>query len=262
MTRNRRAFTLMELLVAVALAALLVSVLAVLFFRTTSTVVAGEARMTVTEDGRHAVDQIALDLENMGGTAGLAQRFHATDGPGAAALPDGAEAHDAIAFVTSTPVPDGSGGRVTASMLVEYFLAPETDPELSVVGGVANGVRSGRVLQALKRRVWRVKTAAGLGAVKGSLPLSVAAATAAGLELVEESTLHQYVMSMNVELFENPAWRELHAAGSPLLAALPIGDVVTDPALPRKVRLSLRVIEGAGENCERLFQRECWVPAE
>lgn len=262
MKRNLRAFTLMELLVAVALAALLVSVLAVLFFRTTSTVIAGEARMAVAEDGRHALDQVAIDLENMGGTAGLAQRFHATDGAGAAALPDGDEAHDAIAFVTSTTIPDGAGSRITTSMLVEYFLAAESDPELSMAGGATNAIRSGRTLKALKRRVWRVTTAAALGAVKGSLPLVVASATAAGLQLVEENTLHQYVMSMNVELFENPAWRELHAAGSALVAALPIGDVTTDPVLPRKVRVTLRVIEGSGENCERLFQRECWVPAE
>ncbi|MEK7467394.1 MAG: prepilin-type N-terminal cleavage/methylation domain-containing protein [Planctomycetota bacterium] len=262
MKSNRRGFTLIELLVSVALASLLVTVLAVLFFRTTSTVVAGEARMAVSEDGRHALDQVASDLENMHPSTSAAQRFHASDGPGDATLPDGSEAKDALAMVTSTMVPDGAGGRVLATVLSEYFLAAETDPELSIAGGTANAIRSGRPLKALKRRTWRITKDAALGVVKGALPLNLSAATAAGLELIEENTLHQFVMSMNVELFENPAWRELHATGSALIAALPIGDVAGEPVLPRKVRISLRVIEGSGENCERLFQRECWVPAE
>jgi len=262
MKLHRRGFTLIELLVSVALSILLVSVLAVLFFRTTSTVVAGEARMAVSEDGRHAVDQVAIDLENMRPSSGGGQRFHATDGPGDAALPDGSQAMDAMAMVTSAMVPDGAGGRTLSTVLVEYFLAPETDPELSVAGGATNAIRSGRPLRAMKRRLWKVPTDSMLAIVKGTLPLSVSAATLAGLCLIEESTLHQFVMSMNFELFENPDWRELHAAGSALTSALPIGDVAGDPVLPRKVRLSLRVIEGSGENCERLFQRECWIPAE
>jgi prepilin-type N-terminal cleavage/methylation domain-containing protein len=262
MTRNRHGFTLIELLVSVALAAILVGVLATLFFRTTSTVVAGEARMAVSEDGRHAMDQVAIDIENMQPSKNGGQRFHATDGPGDATLPDGSQANDALAMVTSATVPDGAGGRVLATVLVEYFLAPETDPELSIAGGTSTAIRSGRALKAMKRRVWRVTKDSALDTVKGALPLNLATATSAGLALIEEGTLHQYVMSMNIELFENPGWRELHAGGSALISALPIGDVAGEPSLPRKIRVSLRVIEGSGENCERLFQRECWVPAE
>lgn len=262
MKRNRSAFTLVELLVAVALAVLLVSVMAVLFFRTTSTVMAGEARIVVSQDGRNALDRLALDLENCIPTSTQSQRFHATDGPGDAELPDGSEARDALAMVSLTTVPDGAGGRTTTQAVVEYFLADEADAELAIAGGVTSGVRSGRPLKALRRRVWRTGSASSLGAVKGALPMNAGAATSAGLVLVDESVLHQFVMSMNVEVFEAGKWRELHDTGSATIAALPIGDGAGDPGMPRKVRLTLRVVEGAGENCERLFQRECWIPAE
>ena len=42
---------------------------------------------------------------------------------------------------------------------------------------------------------------------------------------------------------------------------MPLGDAVgVEPVTPRKMRISLRVIEGAGERQERLIEREVWVP--
>ncbi|MCE9584290.1 MAG: type II secretion system GspH family protein [Planctomycetes bacterium] len=263
MKRTSRGFTLIELLVAVSLAAVLVTVLAILFARTTSTVMAGEARMAVAEDGRHALDQVAIDLDGAIPSSAGSQRFIVVDGPGSAVPgPDVSEAQDALALVTSTTVPDGAGGRVTTMALVELYLQPESDTELSIAGANPNAIRSGRPMKALHRRVWRIAKDTGLAAVKAPIPMNTAVATAAGLQLVSDDVLHQYVMSMNLEIFEGGKWLEVHDKGSILLKAMPIGDVSGDPGMPRKLRVSMRVIEGSGESCERLFQREMWIPAE
>jgi hypothetical protein len=42
---------------------------------------------------------------------------------------------------------------------------------------------------------------------------------------------------------------------------MPVGDaLLTDPRFPRRFRITMRVIEGAAERQERIFQREIWCP--
>lgn len=259
MKKSSRGFTLVELLVAIALAAMLILVMSVLFARTTSTVIAAEARMAVAEDGRHALDQVAIDLDGAFPAEGGFQRFLVVDGPGSAVPgPDVTEAQDALAVVTSATVADGAGGRTTIMALVELYLSPESDFEMSNT----KAIRSGHPLKALHRRIWRIGKSSSLSAVKGPIPMDTAAATAAGLVLVSDEVLHQFVMSLNLEIFEKGNWYEIHDKASTVLAAMPIGDVVGDPAMPRKLRVTMRVIEGAVESCERLLQREILIPAQ
>lgn len=265
--RARGGFTLIELLVSVALSVLMITVMVGLFFRSTDTVMAGEARMAVAANARIALDAIAQDLGNANPTEPGRQRLMMTDGfDTAGADRDIAGAHDSLAFMTSATAPV-SGTRSLKTVLVEYFLAPEPDSEIGTAGSEANAVRSGREMRVLKRRLWDVTKDSAwtlLAGLKDGVPLDVAAATGAGMVLLEEGDLCHYVLSMNLEVFANDVYWQLHDGGAnPWPAAvLPVGDSPSDPGLPRKFRVTLRVIEGAAERTERCHQREIWLPVE
>ncbi|MBI2919966.1 MAG: type II secretion system protein [Planctomycetes bacterium] len=265
--RARGGFTLIELLVSVALAVLLITVMVGLFFRSTDTVLAGEARMAVAANARVALDAVSQDLDNGAPTEPGRQRFMLTDGFDTLGPDrDISGAHDSLAFMTTATAPAG-GTRSLKTVLVEYFLAPEPDPEIGAAGTEANGVRSGRELRVLKRRLWDVTKDSAWSLLAGladGAPLDVAAATGAGMVLLEEGDLCHYVLSMNIEVFANETYWQIHDGGAnPYAAAvLPVGDSPSDPGLPRKIRLTLRVIEGAAERTERCHQREIWLPVE
>jgi type II secretory pathway pseudopilin PulG len=265
---NRRAgdgFALMELLVAVALSVMLMTVLAVVFVRSADTVLAGEARIDVAQNARFALDHIANDLMNARGAATAGGRWTVTDGKDSAGPDrDIAGAHDSLTFMTTAVVPAG-GERSIATVLVEYFLADGPDHDLGAAGPSAAGARSGRTLRTLNRRLWRIdkdSALALLGGLKDGRPLDIAAATAAGLTLLEEAGLSHFVLSMNIEVFVNGEFLQVHDSANGLAGSLPLGDTAGDPGIPRKLRVTLRVVEGASEWMERCHQREVWIPGE
>jgi len=264
--RPNAAFTLIELLTAVALSVLLVTSLTVLFFRSTEIITIGEARMSVYENGRSSLDIIAADFANAIPSASGQQHSNFVDGGDSTGTDrDFRGAHDALGLLTvaSGPV---SGERRVGTYFVEYALAPEPDQELGG-GPTSVSVRSGREMRVLLRRLWLVKSStawAALAGAAGGKPLDIAAATSAGFTLIEESPLCHYVTSMNVEVFADGVYYQLHDGGAnPYPASMmPLGDDPSDPGMPRKIRVTLRVLDGAAERAERCLMREIWIPLE
>ena len=224
----------------------------------------------------------------------------AAGGVAAGSNTDGAMDTIGIMTVATVPPTPGGLTREVRTVYVEYFLAPDEDAETSANGtGSTIALRSSRQIFVLKRRVWAVIGNTGLvklttqlkGAVSVPLfgtaypivppyvPQVAGFGSAPDLVLLEEGDLCHWVVSFNVEVYwdDTPTdpsqpgrWDELSApAPNPYLKAImPVGDVVppqpvgvvVDPTIPRKFRLTMRVIEGAAERQERIFQREVWAP--
>lgn len=267
MKRRDSGFTLIELLVACGLSVMLVTVVCVLFFRSTDVVLTAEARIAVTANARAAMDLIESDLKNAWPTAAGEQRFHALDaGDSAGSDHDVRGAKDYISFVTSAAVPVTGGQRMTKRVFVEWYLADESDFEPGAAGPLTASVRSGRPMRAWMRRTWDAKDSKALGVLLAGLssgPVSPGAAAAAGLTLIEEAPVCHFVASMNLEFCGSDAYHQVHEAGTnPWPAtAMPIGDL-SGEGMPRRVRVTLRLIEGSAERVERVMQREIWMPVE
>jgi len=195
-----------------------------------------------------------------------------------------------------TTCPTGSGATATRELktvYVEYFLTNDDDAETSFTGkGYTRAQRSQRRIFVLKRRVWALPTlitslqiqqnsavpifSTPLSSPSG--PLTVTSnmvppgPSPATMVLIEDADLCHWIVSFNVEVYNynaaaapgptNPKYYELNEAGNPYVkAVMPLGDLPgMEPVIPRKMRISLRVIEGAAERQERLMQREVWVP--
>jgi hypothetical protein len=116
------------------------------------------------------------------------------------------------------------------------------------------------------RRTWDSKDTAALATLLSGLtlgPIPPGAATGAGLTLIEESPVCHFVASINLELCSTSGYFEVHAAGSNPWpkAAMPLGNAPGE-TMPRRVRVTLRLLEGAAERTERVMQREIWLPVE
>ncbi|MCC6741043.1 MAG: type II secretion system protein [Planctomycetia bacterium] len=206
-------------------------------------------------------------------------------------------AADYIGLVTVTTCPAGSGVSATRELktvYAEYFLTNDDDAETSFSGrGNTTGQRSQRRIFVLKRRLWSLPTLIttlqiqqisaipilttplsnmATGPLVTTNTLTPPGPSPATMTLIEDADLCHWVVSFNLEVYHynaaaapgpsNPKYYELNEAGSPYtVAVMPLGDLPgSEPVVPRKIRLSLRVIEGAGERQERLIQREVWVP--
>lgn len=195
----------------------------------------------------------------------------------------------------SAPSGSGAPGRSLRTVYVEYLLARDHDGESTMSGpGTLSSLRSRRPIFVLKRRVWALPNSLSVldSAQAGGLPIFApypagltAPATIAlpgpvgsTMPLLEEADLCHWVVSFNVELFVYdpskspiPAFHELDDPAHPYTASvMPLGDgkpyqpqpfppamkVEPEPEAPRKFRITLRVIEGAGERQERIVQRE------
>lgn len=206
-------------------------------------------------------------------------------------------AADYIGMVTVTTCPTGSGATATRELktvYAEYFLTNDDDAETSFTGrGSTRSGRSQRRIFVLKRRLWALPTLITTLQIQQisaipilTTPLSNAATgplvttnnltppgpSPATMTLIEDADLCHWIVSFNLEVYHynaaaalgptNPKFYELTEAGSPYTpAVMPLGDLPgSEPVLPRKIRITLRVIEGAAERQERMMQREVWVP--
>jgi prepilin-type N-terminal cleavage/methylation domain-containing protein len=205
-------------------------------------------------------------------------------------------AADYVGVVTVTTCPAGSGATATRELktvYAEYFLTNDDDAETSLTGkGYTKAQRSQRRIFVLKRRLWALPTLITTLQIQqiSSIPILSAPLTSptgpltvtsnltppgpspATMTLVEDADLCHWIVSFNVEVYHydatkppsptNPKYYELSESGNPYVkAVMPLGDLPgSEPVVPRKMRISLRVIEGAAERQERLIQREVWVP--
>ncbi|NUN47333.1 MAG: type II secretion system protein [Candidatus Brocadiae bacterium] len=293
MRRTSSGFTLMELLVAVGLMVILMTAVVLIFYRSTDVMKINTARITIYENARQAVDTLAGDLQNSVPFDGGQQRMwfqNFVRPAGTAPVGDNVDgARDYVGMVTVATAP-ALGTRELRTVYSEYYLRNDDDAETNFTGaGYTSAQRSQRQIFVLVRRMWAIPASVGGSdplktAQMAGVPLSVpsyAATTAPpvlappftfmSMPLIEEGDLCHWVMSFNIEACydasptdpTNPAtYMELDGAGNPYLSSvMPLGDALaTDPRIPRKFRITIRVIEGAGERQERTFQREVWCP--
>lgn len=205
-------------------------------------------------------------------------------------------AADYVGVVTVTTCPAGSGATATRELktvYAEYFLTNDDDAETSFTGkGYTKAQRSQRRIFVLKRRLWALPTLITTLQIQqiSAIPILSTPLTSptgpltvtnnmtppgpspATMTLIEDADLCHWIVSFNIECYHyiaasapgplNPKYYELNESGNPYVAAvMPLGDLPgSEPVIPRKLRMSLRVIEGAAERQERLLQREVWLP--
>lgn len=294
--KKNAGFTLMELLVAVGLMVILMTAIVLIFHRSTDVMKIQDARINIYENARAALDTIANDMQNsIPAVSGGVQRMYIDNynRPIAAPAPAGSNmdgACDYVGMVTVTTCAAGSGASATRELktvYVEYFLTNDDDAETSFSGkGYKKGQRSQRNIFVLKRRIWQLPpliTTLQILQISGvpinapmPSPLSVTSTLVpgvyGGMTLLEEADLCHWIVSFNIEVYQynaaaapgptNPKFFELDEPGNPYVkAVMPLGKAVgSEPVVPRKLRFSMRVIEGAAERQERLLQREVWMP--
>lgn len=292
--RRNIGFTLIELLVAVGLMVILMTAIVMIFYRATDVMKINDARITIYENARSAVDLLANDIQNALPIDGGQQRLWMENfnRPAVGVVPVGNNTDgslDYIGMVTVATAPAGVGAtsRELRTVYVEYYMMNDDDSETSFTGaGYTTTQRSQRNIYVMKRRLWSITTAAALTKLttqqKTTIPLFTPMPSPAALVpgsgsapdflLIEEGDLCHWVLSFNLE----PYWDDTPAdpngpgkysemdEGSPMpyqKAIMPVGDTLPgDPAFPRKIRVTMRVSEGAGERQERVFQRDVWVP--
>lgn len=292
--RKNAGFTLMELLVAVGLMVILMTAIVMIFYRSTDVMKIQDARINIYGNARAALDILGSDIQNALPLDGGQQRLWIEDfkRPALGVVPMGNNTDGAIDYigmitVATAPAGAGSTSRELRTVYVEYFMMNDEDPETSFTGaGYTEAQRSQRQIFVLKRRLWTISTAGALTKLttqqKSTIPLftpmptptslATGAGSAPDFLLIEEGDLCHWVLSFNIEAYwdDTPAdpngpgkYSELDE-GAPMpfqKAIMPVGDIIPgDPAFPRKFRVTMRVIEGAGERQERVFQRDIWAP--
>jgi prepilin-type N-terminal cleavage/methylation domain-containing protein len=267
MTRKRSGFTLIELLVAVGLGVILMSACAMIFYTSTEVFNTSQARMTIYANARASLDWLGRDIAGCLPKAGNLQRFILLDGI------SGTQSKDEIVFSSTTSV----NGALQA-VQVWYHLMPEDDPELLTDNNI-KGVRTGRPIYRLVREI----NALPVGAANRGVTLANSTAD-----------LCHYVVGFNIEVFDGvyaktsaspnpqddpPKFYQLNSASTryksvgtdiwsaALPAPYPLGygtdwtnTPADEPRIPIKLRITMRIIEGAGERQERLLVREFWIP--
>lgn len=307
MKRNA-GFTLMELLVAVGLMVVLMTVIVTIFFRATDVMKINDARINIYENARSGMDILENDIKNAIPVSGGQQRLYIDDytRPAGSVAPAGTNvdgAADYIGMVTVTTVPVVVTAvplvvtRELKTVYIEYFLTIDDDAETSFTGkGFTEAQRSKRSIFVLKRRVWELPAAvatlqaqqvAGVPLFNAMpAPLTVSSMmvppgpSPGTMKLIEDGDLCHWIVSFNIECLNydrskvpsatNPAFLDLTVAPNAYVKAkMPLGGLGIPlpgtPAgsvanVPGKLRITLRVIESAGERQERLIEREIWVP--
>ncbi|MCE9584299.1 MAG: type II secretion system GspH family protein, partial [Planctomycetes bacterium] len=285
--KKNSGFTLIELLVAVGLMVILMTAIVLIFYRATDVMKINDARINIYENARSAMDILENDIKNSVPVVGGQQRMYIADynRPVAGIVPAGTNADgaaDYIGLVTVTTTPAGAGATATRELktvYVEYFLTTDDDAETSFTGkGYTTSQRSARKIFVLKRRIWALPTlittlqtqqTVGVpifNAMPGPLVVTSSllppGPSPATMTLIEDGDLCHWIVSFNIECLNynpaaapgptNPKYYELTESGNVYVkGVMPLGDAVgVEPVTPRKMRISLRVIDGAGERQE------------
>ncbi len=248
---RRDGFTLIELLIAMILTVLVLAALALIFNASTETVNIGEARIDVYTQARYAVDRVQTDLLGCMNFNDGRQSFILENG----FVPDPRQdqpwkkhvimASDWMSFRTISMVGDS-----TAQCQVEYRLRPYSDTTR------LKGVRSQRPIFVLVRK---------LRLPNPSSPRNFdqPATDSTGNVLEDEEVAH-FVTAFNIEYYcETGKYAQLEP--SPCGSADPLGDGqggndTTTPIRIPKLRLTMQIVDDAGERQERTIVRDLWIP--
>lgn len=293
----RRGFTLIELMVAIGLMVILVTTIALIFGRATELYRVSEARTRVYQNARVACDLLEMDLVNALPIESEQQRFWLREAevpspPAQATAEEGIDKEaDFIQFVAITSAPSARGlpDPELRTVVISYYLRRENDSELVLEGsGVSTAQRTGRRLFVLRRLTRNftgnnpvpsdtVVFGAGFATLPGdnlddssvaNQVLSCPASSPWG-NCGEIGDLCHYVVSFNVEVQHQPLGQpirywQLEESGHPFgpTAPYPLGDKspADESRPPTKIRVSLRIVEGAAELQERVIIRDIWLP--
>jgi prepilin-type N-terminal cleavage/methylation domain-containing protein len=253
MRQTRGGFTLVELLIAMILVVLVLAARALIFQASTETVNIGEARIDVYTQARYAIDRMQTDLLGCMNFNDGRQAFILENGVNTITGQDqtGWKKHvvgaaDWMRFRTISMVGDS-----TAQCEVEYRLRAYSDTTR------LKGNRSQRPIWVLVRKV-RLPNAT------SPRNYDQPATDSTGNVLEDEEIAH-FVTSFNIEYYcDTGKYAQLEP--SPCPSADPLGDGQgandTPPTGYRipKIRVTLTIVDDAGERQERTIIRDLWIP--
>ncbi len=262
--KKEHGFTLIELMVAVGLMALIMLVVALIFKQTAKITVDSEDRMIIYLNARKSLDQLEVDLLGCLPLDINLQKFTLADGEYLENLSDiqtesfasGSTGLDRLTLRTFT-----SAGGTFQGVEITYVLGKEKDPTiLAETGGSGLTLKTKRQLYAL----YRIPKAINKDGTTG--PLVEDPQIETGEEEAAMALCH-YVMSFNLEYFDTTRkqFRQIpdHLTDSPPKDVFewPIGDAnPPEEQLHRGIRAVLRVVANAAERQERIFPRAIWIP--
>ena len=227
-------FTLLELMVAVGLMVLIISIVAMIFSQTSRVYTNSVDRMNIYASARAVCDRITTDLNGALPKNNPQQLFKINKGTTAQDKKGRSYDKDQISFRTTTSVFGSVRG-----VEVRYFLIPEVDLTIlsqAAQGGTPETTKTKRKLYALRRVV---------NDFNGTLTL------------IDEANLCHYVLAMKIEYLDSATKRY---QDPPPLGLLIDKNSPPDKKLPGAIRISLRVVAGAAERQERLISKVIWIP--
>lgn len=271
-------FTLVELLVAIGLMMILVTVMAQIFAGAQGVTSTSLARTDLFGNARQSFEIMARDLSGILPKQGGNQRFwlsNQNSNPGnghgernfdGTSQSPGRGARDRVAANTVTC----ERGMPPRGLVVKYCLSEDLDPTLGEQG-VYQTTRTHRVIHTLRRMIWELRNPPLPSELNNDLDrLNDPPARPIIADLCH------YVLSMNIEVLYDPNSADQTApryyqltdntpyrAGSNLTTLpYPLGDgnPSTEPTLPPAIRITLRIVESAKEIQERVVSRVIWIP--
>ncbi|MFA5793944.1 MAG: prepilin-type N-terminal cleavage/methylation domain-containing protein [Candidatus Brocadiia bacterium] len=230
--RPRSGFTLIEIMVALALMAMLMVIIATIFSSSSKITTDGYDMLYIYSTARAAVDYMVKDINGCLPLEGDQQRFElGEDAQGT----DESAARDWLQFRATAQTKDGVKG-----VLIKYYLAEETDPtilgEAGSTAGAAKTVKSKSTLYVLNRKT---------SDFDGSNE--------------EITAMCHYILSFNIEFFDTASktYKQLKESKFDY----PIGDAKPeDEKLPRGLRFILQVVASAAERKSRAIIHEVYIP--
>jgi prepilin-type N-terminal cleavage/methylation domain-containing protein len=261
---RRQGFTLVELLVAVGLMAMIMTIVGVIFTHITRGHADTIETLTIYLNARTSLDQIETDILGCLPLSINMQKFSLESGKyldmagneNSLAKADKSSA-DKINLRTFT-----SAGGVFQGVDLTYILGEEKDPTILVeTGGTGKTIKTHRQLYALYRIPKMINKDGTVGPLIGD-------AQSDPKEREAAMALCHYVLSFNIEYFDSTRkqFREIKdhwidPKDNRDVFEWPIGD--DNPPgeqLHRGLRVNLRVIANAAERSERMFSKVIWIP--
>jgi len=223
--KNKKGFTLLELMVAVGLMSFIMVIIVDIFKQSTSSYNIGIDQLTIYSSSR-ALDMMVMDLSGCFALETGQQKFILEDKDDDLTIAKDGITFSGIALVMTQ----------TRSAQISYFLAADKDYSiLNKEGkpGVEETTKTARKLYALRRQT---------AELDGSS--------------VKSADLWPCVLSLNIEVFDSASksFKQIREAGY----TFPIKD--TTQKMPIGLRFTLRLVANAAERQERIITRVIWIP--
>jgi len=259
--KRKQGFTLIEILVAVGLMALIMVIVATIFRQTSRLYSEGGDRMTIYLNARNTLDQLEVDLLGcLPMDIGL-QKFSLAEGR---CLDEnrveGTADSDTVADKMTLRSFTSAGGTFQA-VEVQYVMGKETDPTiLAETGGTGKTLKTKRQLYAIYRKPYLLDKNGNATSLIGDPKLDPKDREAS-------MALCHYVLAFRLEYFDT-TMRQFREISDHLkdqspkdIFEWPIGDGnPSGEQLHRGIRAILRVVANAAERQERIFPRIVWIP--